>query len=104
MQDPMTYRIGVEVIGDEVSPVTDKMKVGEACKGFCIIYDMGGNDYRVTMHHISHMDLGVAIAGNINLYAASMIAKGLHDAYEYETHERFKEKTEHIFKQMGSLS
>ena len=104
MQDPMTYRIGVEVIGEEEVPVTDEIKVGKACQGFCIIYDMGGNNFRTTMHNISNMDLAIAIAGNSSLYAASMIAKGMHDAHEYRLHEESKERVGHIFKQMGSLS
>ncbi len=103
MQDPMTYRIGVEVIGEEEVPVTDKIKVGEACQGFCIIYDMGGNNFRTVMHHIGNMDLGIAIAGNSSLLAASMIAKGLHEAYEYSKHEKSKEIVDSIFKHMDQF-
>lgn len=102
MQDPMTYRIGVEVIGEEEVPVTDEIKVGKACKGFCIIYDMGDN-FHVTMHNISKHDLGVIIAGNTRLYAASMIAKGLHEAYEYCKHEKSKEIVDSIFKHMDQF-
>lgn len=76
----LTYRITVEVIGDEKGPkLGDSMRGGVECDGFAIIANKGKGG-TTAIHGISNIDLAAIIAGSDELMGASVIAKALREA------------------------
>ena len=79
MENP-TYRITVEVIGDEKDhELGDFLRVGVECDGFAILANKSKGGTNV-IHGISNIDLAALIAGNDEMFAASVIAKALREA------------------------
>ena len=79
MKSP-TYRIKVEVIGDEKDNETvNFLREGVECDGFAIIANEGKNG-RTVIHDIGNIDLACIIAGSDELMGASVIAKALREA------------------------
>lgn len=79
MENP-TYRITVEVIGDEKDhELGDSLRGGVECDGFAILANKGKSGTNV-IHGISNIDLAAIIAGNDEMMGASIIAKALREA------------------------
>lgn len=78
MENP-TYRITVEVIGDEKGHELGDSLRGVECDGFAIIANKGKSG-QVAIHGISNIDLACIIAGNDEMTGASVIAKALREA------------------------
>ena len=79
MENP-TYRITVEVIGDEKDQeIGNFIRRGVECDGFAIIANKGKGAQAV-IHGVSNIDLACIIAGNDEMMAASVIAKALREA------------------------
>lgn len=80
MKNP-TYRIKVEVIGDEKdSEVVNRLREGVECDGFAIIANEGKRG-KTLIHDISIIDLACIIEGSDELMGASVIAKALREAH-----------------------
>ena len=79
MENP-TYRITVEVIGDEKGcEIGNSLQGGVECDGFAIIANKGEGGQTV-IHGVSNIDLACIIAENDVMMGASVIAKALREA------------------------
>ena len=81
-----TYRIKVEVIGEEGE---SKFSIDNelVCNGFVIVGNRG-DDADVIIHHVTLMDIAQNIAESSTLMAASCIAKGMAEASEIERKDK----------------
>ena len=86
----MKYTIKV-IANDPNATIDERYGEGIECDGFVII---GDNDEgaAVAIHDINSMNIAMDIAGNDQLYAASIVAKALHESKKILANSRMNDK------------
>lgn len=101
MKEEPIYRIWVEVIGNERDgeEIDESMLSGVECSGLAIIAHQG-DGCMVGIHHVSTIQLAAAIAKDNHLMAASIIAKCIKEASEFNSAEEKKNLLKNLLGRM----
>ena len=86
----MKYTIKV-IANDPNTAIDKRYEDGIECDGFAIIGDYKDGS-TVAIHDINNIDLSLDIAGNDQLYAASIVAKALRESKKILANSRMNDK------------